>query len=618
MTNRDLTAQTIYISDITSSSLYQQLVRKQHLSENDITLTWNTDGVPVFKSSSYSIWPVQCMVNELPPHLRSKNILMTGLWFGQTKPHMNTFLKPFVDECRELEKTGFVYKFERIARKVFPLICSADSPARAIVRNCKQFNGKHGCDWCEHPGECVTKERGPPTRYYPVRNDPVLRTSKKQGQYAIKANDTGEPVKGVKGISVIEGFRTFDTVQGFTPEYMHSVCLGVMRQLANLWVDTQNRVSDFYIGRRRAELDDRLTSISPPCEISRAPRSLKERKFWKASEWRAFMFYGLVILRGILPEAYLKHFFLFVYGVYSLMGDKIAHSKVDMAESCLKKFVRQMEALYGLSSCTFNVHQMTHLANGVRNCGPLWATSAFMFEANNHVLLKMFHGTQHVPRQISETFMLARRVHAIASRYFSDDANPAVVSTFEKLAGNVPQKNVRVLEDNVTGLGSGKPATLTASQVLAVMQLTNLPVHNRSAIVFHRFVANHQFYTSESYQRSTRHHNYAVRVEQQERKYGNVAGLYVVKPECNCSDAELQYCECTKLNIVFVNVMKTTSYKLYQDLECQIQSDFVHEVIPDTRVLGLFPLVTSMRKCMTMKLGNSTFMCALPCRFYGD
>ena len=106
---------------------------------------------------------------------------------------------------------------------------------------------------------------------------------------------------------------------------------------------------------------------------------------------------------------------------------------------------------------------------------------------------KMFHGTQHVPRQISETFMLARRVHAIASRYFSDDANPAVVSTFEKLAGNVPQENVRVLEDNVTGLGSGKPATLTASQVLAVMQLTNLPVHNRSAIIFHRFLPTTNF-----------------------------------------------------------------------------------------------------------------------------
>ena len=133
LTNRDLTTQTIHISDITSSLLYKKLVQKHHLSGNDITLTWNTDGVPVFKSSLYSIWPIQCMVNELPPHLRSKNILMTGLWFGQTKPHMNTFLTPFVEECRELERTGFVRKIEGIQRKVFPLICSANSPARAIV-----------------------------------------------------------------------------------------------------------------------------------------------------------------------------------------------------------------------------------------------------------------------------------------------------------------------------------------------------------------------------------------------------------------------------------------------------------------------------------------------------
>ena len=72
MTSCDLTAQTIYISDITSSSLYQQLVREQYLTENDI-LIWNTDSVPVFKSSTYSVWPVQCMVNELPQICSPKN-----------------------------------------------------------------------------------------------------------------------------------------------------------------------------------------------------------------------------------------------------------------------------------------------------------------------------------------------------------------------------------------------------------------------------------------------------------------------------------------------------------------------------------------------------------------
>lgn len=619
LTNRDLTTQTTIISDITSSLLYKQLVQKHHFSGNDITLTWNTDGVPVFKSSTYSIWPIQCMVNELPPHLRSKNILMTGLWFGKTKPDMNTFLKPFVEECRELERTGFVHKVEGFTRNVFPLVCSADSPARAIVKNCKQFNGKYGCDWCEHPGECVERENGPPTRYYPFRGDPVLRTSRKQGQYAIQANETGEAVMGVKGISVIEGFQTFDTVKGFTPEYMHSVCQGVMRQLSASWLDSSNHGSDFYVGRQIKQIDARLMSISPPSEISRAPRSLQDRKFWKASEWRAFMFYGLVILKGILPDIYLKHFFLFVYGVYSLMGDGITQTKVDLAEACLKKFVMQMEVLYELSACKFNVHQLTHLANGVRYCGPLWATSAFMFEANNHMLLKMFHGTQYVPRQICETFMLARRSHTIASRYFTDDSNPAVVHMFQKLSGaSIPQKNACVLEDNVTGFGNGKPVILTASQVLAVMCLTSSPVCNRSAILFGRFVANNVFYTGESYQRSVRHHNFSVSVQHPDFKYGSISGLYVIKPECDCSVAELQYCGCTKYNIVLVNAMKCTGQRLYQDLDCHVHCDFVQEIVQDTRVFGLFPSATSIRKCITMKLGNRIFTCALPCRFYGD
>lgn len=296
-------------SDVTSVQLYKDLIIKHGLSGNDLTITWNTDGIPVFKSSTYSIWALQCMVNELPQHLRSSNILMTGLWFGKTKPHINTFLKSFVDECAQLEVSGFLFKNERVRRRVFNMVCSADSPARAIIKNCKQFNGYNGCDWCEHPGEAVLGERGPPTRYYPYRGNPVLRTARQQGVYALCAMEREEAVMGVKGVSIIAGLPTFDCVKGFTGEYLHSVCQGVMRQLCNTWLNSPNHNEDYYIGLQVNELDRRLKSISPPSEISRAPRSLRERKFWKASEWRAFILYGMVILTGILPNVYLKHFF---------------------------------------------------------------------------------------------------------------------------------------------------------------------------------------------------------------------------------------------------------------------------------------------------------------------
>ena len=164
-------------------------------SPNDISLTWNTDGIPIFKSSNYAIWPLQASVNELHPHLRHKNILLLGLWFGQ-KPNMNVFLVPFVEECSKLETEGFLYGSEFQRRKVFAFPLSADSPARAIVRNVKQFNGQFGCDWCEFEGVPVATAGGPPVRYYPHRMPVVMRSSKKQASYPLQASAGNSGVKG--------------------------------------------------------------------------------------------------------------------------------------------------------------------------------------------------------------------------------------------------------------------------------------------------------------------------------------------------------------------------------------------------------------------------------------
>ena len=77
---------------------------------------------------------------------------------------------------------------------------------------------------------------------------------------------------------------------------------------------------------------------------------------------------------------------------------------------CLTKFVIKVEELYGISSSKFNVHCLTHLAHCVKDCGPLWATSAFTFESHNHVLINMFHGTQCVSQQITDTFLLKNKI----------------------------------------------------------------------------------------------------------------------------------------------------------------------------------------------------------------
>ena len=210
------------IQDVTTSYLYKKLITKHHLQPNDISLTWNTDGIPVFSSSKFSIWPLHATVNELPPHLRSRHMLLIGLWFGG-KPNVNTFFKPFVDECTRLQQDGFVFGDEVQPRKLFPLVFCGDARARAYVRNSKQFNGNYGCDWCESPG--VTESSGPPTRYYTHRKPVVMRTAEKQATYALQATPK-EPIRGVKGMTIVDLLPTFDTVKGIAADYMHSVCQG--------------------------------------------------------------------------------------------------------------------------------------------------------------------------------------------------------------------------------------------------------------------------------------------------------------------------------------------------------------------------------------------------------
>ncbi|KAH9372629.1 hypothetical protein HPB48_018474 [Haemaphysalis longicornis] len=60
--------------------MYQAL--RQKLAKEDLTVTINSDGNPAFQSSKYSIWPVQLTLNELPPRLRHKNILLSTLCYG--------------------------------------------------------------------------------------------------------------------------------------------------------------------------------------------------------------------------------------------------------------------------------------------------------------------------------------------------------------------------------------------------------------------------------------------------------------------------------------------------------------------------------------------------------
>ncbi|KAL1471170.1 hypothetical protein MTO96_023857 [Rhipicephalus appendiculatus] len=117
-----------------------------------LTITFNTDGSPLFKSSTSPIWPIQFLINELPPAYRMKNFLVGGLWFGR-HPDMSLFMGKFVEEVNNFGHLVWRAASSVIKSTVHAICCCVDAPARAAVMNMVQFNGVFGCPWCYACGD---------------------------------------------------------------------------------------------------------------------------------------------------------------------------------------------------------------------------------------------------------------------------------------------------------------------------------------------------------------------------------------------------------------------------------------------------------------------------------
>ena len=83
---------------------------------------------------------------------------------------------------------------------------------------------------------------------------------------------------------------------------MHCVLEGVTKSLINLWFSTSLKTEPFNISDKVQEVDEKLSKIKPPSNITRCPRKIEsERQYWKASEFRSFLlFYGPIVLCDIL------------------------------------------------------------------------------------------------------------------------------------------------------------------------------------------------------------------------------------------------------------------------------------------------------------------------------
>lgn len=403
------------LKDIYDGMIWNGTERDGHIY---LSLTINVDGAQCTKSTKRSLWVLQLYQNYLPPNLRYKreNILVSTIYCGENKPNLVDFIQILSNELKELRDSRKITAFVNDVLYIFiPEISlvSCDLPARAPLMGLPSFSGYNACPHCHHPGIRVKDRNGKSYIRYTYSQYPK-RTQQEIVNAFLKIdqenNDAGVNLFGLKSIPPMITFHGFDIIDGFVTDHLHCVHLGVMKRLLDLWLG-KVKSSKFKIPSKRDRmlLDQRLLKLKPLAAMSRLPKSVFERAFWKATHYSDLVLYNLYFaIPGILNHNVVRNFRDLSAGVYTLLKKEISETDLLNAERLLERFVKEFELIYGKDAVTMNVHLIRHLPQVVKVAGPLWAYSTFGFEGNLGRLVKSIKGTRNYSEQVCFTYCLKR------------------------------------------------------------------------------------------------------------------------------------------------------------------------------------------------------------------
>lgn len=395
----------------------------------NISFTVNTDGVNKFNSSKAGhLWPVYLMINELPKEYRFKKkyLIPAYIYCDKQDPNMVTFLNPFVDKLNILHKNGIEVSNTaagNITVRCMLFIASVDLPARADLMNMKRFNGVCSCHLCKRTG--TGYGRNNLHRAWPYEKTISTRTHEEQIDFASRATQS-QAVMGVKGHCVFAKLSyPFDLIRSFAIDWMHCVCLGVVKYIMEMVLSEGNKGSVFYIGSSKGSLTKKLLSIKPPDIVGRLPRCLEDLKHWKATEFKNWLLhYSEAVLCGTMHPLYFFHWTLLIGGTGILCSDSISKQDLEKADSMLQDFVFLMTILYGQTKCTMNVHLLQHFAYYVTRRGPLWSYSCFAFESMNAFIKPLIHGTHHAMEQVGAAIGLCYGISDFTQKHLEKSRVP--------------------------------------------------------------------------------------------------------------------------------------------------------------------------------------------------
>ena len=158
-------------------------------------------------------------------------------------------------------------------------------------------------------------------------------------------------------------------------------------------------------------IDKTLVNIRLPVETSRNTRSITERSYFKANEYRNLLFYlAFGILKDILPDIYLLNLLKYIIFIRILCQEAISLNDINDSITLIQEFLKEFEFLYGKKAMTSNIHGHQHLPLQVWKYGPLNKRSGFPFENKFKDTRDTFHGTKNYDGQIGRNLEKKQKI----------------------------------------------------------------------------------------------------------------------------------------------------------------------------------------------------------------
>ena len=220
---------------------------------------------------------------------------------------------------------------------------------------------------------------------------------------------------GIVGTSLLLSQPHFNMIKGLPAEYMHSVCLGIVRRLLEL---------TFKIGQSQESLSKR--TLCPPvlynskiCYI-RVPREFNRRgrfmdlSIMKAQEMRNILLFFFPLIIDCIGNEYPKDQAVWLLLTYMIRACVIPNPEYqaidpDFIHQCSAKFYKTYETVHGTSQCSYSIHVVSSHLLQIRADAPLTFKSAFKFETFYGEMKNCFQpGTSSTLKQLFKNVIMKR------------------------------------------------------------------------------------------------------------------------------------------------------------------------------------------------------------------